>query len=206
MGKKQRRMERYPSLDDRGKRKPMDVSGKINMDFDIDPTLKKLNDDAADAMRRMAGQMGAGFLFGGPPGSGMGPKERGGGGGGRISGDGMAGFVRAFGVNSDGLFPRLEERSQETVSTMIFEKAVKVWENPINWTFGVGYNAGQATYWFTARYHDEEGTMLVEETQEFTEDQLLGEQWESVEQGVEVALKRMHERCEAEIAMFEEDS
>jgi hypothetical protein len=203
MGKKQRRMEQDPKLDKRGKRKP-GHNINVEMKFDIDPAMKKLNDDVADTMRAMAEQMGAGFLFGGGPGGNMGPKERG---GGRISGDSMYGFARAFGVDQNGMFPVLEEKSQDTVSTMILEKAVKVWENPINWTFGVGYNAGQGTYWFTARYHDEDGTMLVEETQVFTEDQLLGEQWDSVEQGgVEVALGKMHERCEAEIAMFEEDA
>jgi hypothetical protein len=200
--KKQKRMERDPKARIDGK--PIDVSGKIKID--IDPAMKKLNDDITDTMRRMAEQMGAAPLFGGGS-----PKERGWGGpdgrpaGGNIWGAGVADFVKEFGVAEGGMYPKLEGNFKNAVASMIFRKAVEVWDNPINWTFGVGYNTGQRTFWFTAKFYDDEGTLLVEETTEVAETIMEERNWDESCLVLEGELEKMHERCEAEIAMFEED-
>lgn len=101
-----------------------------------------------------------------------------------------------------GMGERLEDK--DSVARLIWSKAIEVWESPLNWQFMVVHNPGQETYWFTAKYYDEEAeTIIVEMTQEFTAEQLAAESYDSINVGVERALEDMHRKCEAEIAMFE---
>lgn len=231
---KKKRLEQDPSIDPqtgkkRERRIRVDIGDKINIgkwgsildDVDLADTTKKIMEDAA----------GGHPLFGGRGRSKL-PPERG---SGRIfvDGGGRGDFEKSFGastyikdlmdhmrnmgidwgnmeVGEDGLYPRIEPQRgdmhwNDAVASMIFKKAIEVWEHPINWTFGVGYNAGQETFWFTARYHDDEGTMLVEETIEVADQVMSERNWDESCLILEGELEKMHTRCQAEIAMFEED-
>lgn len=211
MGKKQRKMETDPKVQT-GRMKPKEETEKPGIKVDIDGmNLGKWGVDLDAAVKAMADQIGASFLTGKPPGERTAPAE----GSGRIFIDGMGEFTKQYGPGAFnvGAFGNILEQKWEVdsvefrdaVAAMLLRKATDVWTHPINWTFGVGYNAGQRTFWFTARYHDDEGTMLVEETTEVEEETMAERNWDESCLILEGELEKMNSRCEAEIAMFEED-
>lgn len=167
--------------------------------------MGELNKEAMDAaVRKAAESMADGLLFGGPP------RHSGRSAGGNIFGDVMGGPLFDPGPRERGPGARRRppyeigsEDQQESVVRLLWEKAMLVWDYPVDWQMGVTYNPGQQTWWFTAQYWDDESsTALVKETIEFTAEYAY-DMWEELDVAVERQLTDMREKCLADLAAFE---
>lgn len=221
MADKKRRLEQDPSIDPKtGKkreRRLKDDKPSITVDIDGVPLgdfSKRLNEAAAkmassyvfDAKQisKLKESMSGGNIFieGGdgrarPWVGGGGPANTG-----HLMGR-LMDFINQYGVPRHLMGEGMNFR--EAVAQMLHTKAIECWEGILGWQFAVTYNEGQATFWFTARYYDEEaGEALVTETLEFSEEQLEYDNWDESVLDVERQMQKFQEKCNAEKAMFDD--
>jgi hypothetical protein len=225
--KKQKRMEQDPKVGTRGKPKPR-PGVKVNVDginlgswsdaFKVDAEkVEKIRAQMAKDLQERAAKFLQydSVLFGGSGGS---PKASGGG----IHIEGSDGRARPAGSEFDpsGFMAQLlrmaeegmmvgEEDAKEPedqVATMLLSTAVQMWEHPLNWQFMVGHNPGQSTFWFTAKFYDDEAEdYLAEGTIEITEEAMLQRTLDESQLDIERQMAALQEKLTADLAAFEED-
>lgn len=98
------------------------------------------------------------------------------------------------------------ETFKNAVARLLWNEAIKVWEEPLGWQFMVGYNPGLCSFWFTAKFWDDEAdTFLVEGTVEVTEEAMARRNWGDSELDIERQMEALQEKLLADLAAFEED-
>jgi hypothetical protein len=154
---------------------------------------------------------------------GSGPKASGGPAGGRIFIEGLEEFSRKFGQGFDAStimsqllkaydvpqHPLGEDNVKEPEQSMassILTIAVQLWDDPLDWQFMVGHNPGEMSYWFTAKFYDnDEGIVLAEGTVIITEEMVLRNTLDEAQLHIERQLADLQEKLVADLAAFEED-
>lgn len=230
MASKKKRLEQDPSIDPktgkkRERRLKVDdviVEGdKIKINFSkekVEELRKQMEEQAqriVDADLSGSGLFGGGIFGGGQRASG--PPA-----GGNINVEGSDGHARPWGGHhsnhmAGGLMDFINQYAvpshligeevnfRDAVARMLHTKAVECWESLMGWQFACTFNEGQETFWFTARYYDDEaGEPLVTETLEFSEEVLAQRNWDETNLEVERQMEKMHEKCVADLAMFDD--